>query len=149
MNVLIDGGMIAHLSRCLCYVSPTIPVTNFIYRGNNYIRTPSVIVGEYYFKEFIENHPWFQPSNPLSYLSYPFCNSNRRKLYFAYLTNYSITDEPIIGEKYNTLFVHSNGHLLDIRVKPFVQVFLLKFHCYGYCYIVGSKVYLTMDQGSN
>ena len=87
--------------------------------------TTSTIIGEYYFEEFIESHPWFRPlSNAMRYLSYPFCIPIRKKLYFRMVQMINSTSlyDPVYRAQYDAVTVHSNGHLLDMELKAHAQV---------------------------
>lgn len=80
------------------------------------MKTPSTIIGGYYFKEFIESHLWFQPPQPQRFPS-PYClQGKKRPSHVPQMAHLDGVDdfEGRILESYDTILVHSDGHLLNI-----------------------------------
>ena len=104
-----------------------------IYTGYNHVKVPSTIIGEYYFKEFIQSHLWFQPPQQQRFPS-PYCLQGKKRPshvpQMAHLDD--VNDfEGILGS-YDALLVHSNGHLLnfgfeDSKVATTIEVLSSSF----------------------
>lgn len=79
-----------------------------------YTRTAITVIGEYYFEEFFLYHPWLTLPQPVSYPSSPYCVPGGKKLlHVPHLLNLGVVAESERLIDYDTLLVHSAGHLLS------------------------------------
>lgn len=86
-----------------------------MYRKHTYIRSSSTIIGEYFFKEYLESHSWFKPPEQKSFLSSPYClPGKKRQLHTSQLFDLSSLDKPSTSD--NTIQIHSSGHFLNADI---------------------------------
>lgn len=78
------------------------------------MNTPSTIIGEYYFKEFLQSHLWFQLPQPQRFPS-PYClQGKKRPSHVPQMAHLDSVNGIILLDSYDALLVHSDGHLLNL-----------------------------------
>lgn len=101
------------LSLLLALSKPMVLHLHFFCRDTGLIRTPTTVVGGYYFGAYLQSHTWFRPPDPQRFRSLPFClPGGKRTIQVSRLSNLDGVDESKGVGRYNMAAVHSRGHLL-------------------------------------
>lgn len=91
----------------------------------SYIRTPTTVIGSYYFEEYLQSHSWFQPPEPQKFQSLPFClMGGKRAVQSHQLTKFDSVTSTEGLQRYHAALVHTKGHVLvkDERSGPAIKV---------------------------
>ena len=75
------------------------------------LRTTSTIIGDYYFKDFLNIHPWFKPPKPVRFPFSPYCARGRKRQ--LYVSELLPTDVKFIEVNHDSMQVHDSGHFID------------------------------------
>lgn len=92
-------------------------VTYFVciaFRNSGYIKTPTRVIGTYYFDEFLWSHPWFRLPPPIEFQSLLLClPGNTRNIHVPQASTLDGVEESVGSiEGYDAPVVHSGGHIL-------------------------------------
>ena len=81
-------------------------------RNGGYIRTPTRVIGTYYFDEFLWSHPWFHLPSPHKFQSLLSCLPGHKRT--AQVPQASTLGESgrIQVQRYHAAVIHREGHLL-------------------------------------
>ena len=106
------------------------------HRHTGWIITPTFVVGNYYFREYLESHKWFYPLQPQPLPSLPYCQPGIKRPY--HIPRISRLENM---QDYNTAYIHAKGHLLhtnkDSMKVSQICLFLMicNFFYFSYMYL--------------